>query len=326
MMLDGMYQSNNPRMLADEANCEISDLLNPASGQIVRGKAGSVTPLQTQAGEVISNVLPALDALEDIKESRTGVTRLGRGLDPDVIADATKGAFDTAVDNANDRVEMIARIFAETGFTDVFKLIRKIGIMSDDSKHIRLGQEWINVNPRSWKQRNNMTISVGLGTNSKELEVKAIGAIIAKQESYMSNGSVLVDESKIFNSLSKLVEVTGLKSTNLYFNDPAKVPPKPPPPPDPLMVSIEKEFEVEMAKIDQKDRQAFLDNMMKMIKLEVENSVDLGPEGIGKGVNDEQQRVTEQNQESYAGKGGASASADQEGSIGPTVAGQPAPE
>lgn len=321
MMLDGMYQANNPRMLADANNCEISDLLNPASGQTVRGKAGSVTPIPTQAGEVIANVLPALKTLEDIKESRSGVSNTGRGLDSDVIANATKGAFDRAVDQAQDRIEMIARIFAETGFTDMFKLIRENGIKSDDSKEIRLGQEWINVHPRSWKSRNNMSINVGLGTNSKENEINALRSIIAKQEQYIAAGSSLATPQNLYNSLLKLTNTIGVKNPNLYFSDPSKAPPPPPPKPDPLMVSIEKEYEVEMAKLDQKDREAFLDNMLKMIKLEVENNIDLGPEGIGTGVNDAQQRQTELASESYSSR--ASGSGSTEGAARPAVTGQP---
>ena len=323
MMLDGMYQSNNPRLLADEANCTISDLLNPSSGQVVRGKAGSVTPIQTQAGEVISNSLAAMDTLEQIKESRTGVSKNGRGLDSEVIADATKGAFDLAVEKANERTEMIARIFAETGFTDAFKLIRRIGISSDDSKDIKLEDEWVNVNPRSWQDRNNMTMNVGLGSNSKDIELKAVNAILTKQEQYANNGSQLAAPKHIFNSLRRLVRVAGLKNVNQYFQDPATAPKPAPPPPDPLMVSIEKEFEVEMAKLDQKDREAFLDAMMKMIKIEVENQIDLGPEGIGTGVNDGQQQQTEQASASYTER--ASPQGDQNGGGGQAASGQPAP-
>ena len=317
MMLDGMYQANNPRLLADEDNCELSDLLNPASGQTVRGKVGSVTPIPTQAGEVIANVLPAMQTLEEIKESRSGVSKNGRGLDPDVIANATKGAFDRAVDQAQDRIEMIARIFAETGFTEMFKLIRQIGIKTDDSKEIKLGQEWVNVTPRSWKTRNNMTITVGLGTNSKENEINAIRSIISKQEQYIAAKLPVASPTNLFNGLSKLVQITGVANPHLYFTDPATVPPPPPPPPDPLLVSIEKEFETEMAKIDQKDRAAFLDAMNKMIKLEVENMIDLGPKGIGTGINDGQQRETEDASSSYSARATGSGEAQSPARQGP---------
>jgi len=324
MMLDGMYQSNNPRFLADELNCEISDLLNPASGQVVRGKTGSVTALPIQAGEVMQNVLPAMKTLEDIKESRSGVTRTGRGLDPNVIADATKGAFDRAVDQAQERIEMIARIFAETGVTELFKIIRELGIKNDDSRHIKLGQEWVNVHPRSWKTRHNMSINVGLGTNSKEIEVNILRSIIAKQEQYIGSGSRLADEQKLYHSLSKLVQISGYKSTHLYFNDPSTLPPPPPPKPDPIMVSIEKDFEAQMAKLNQKDREAFMNNLLKLIKLEVENTVDLGPPGIGKGFADEQQRETEQYASSYSSR--ASAGNQEKGPGGDPAQEQPAPQ
>jgi hypothetical protein len=86
-------------------------------------------------------------------------------------------------------------------------------------------------------------------------------------------------------------------------------------------VSIEKEFETEMAKISQKDRANFLDNIMKLIKLEVENQIDLGTPGIGTGINDERQRDTEQNSEAYSTRGAGASKA--QGSMGNPTQGQP---
>jgi len=43
-------------------------------------------------------------------------------------------------------------------------VIRKNG---QQAETVRLRNKWVNVDPRDWKERNDMTINVGLGTGSK---------------------------------------------------------------------------------------------------------------------------------------------------------------
>jgi hypothetical protein len=80
-------------------------------------------------------------------------------------------------------VKLIARIFAETGIRDLFSLlhmtIRKNG---SQAQTMRLRNQWVTVDPRDWRARNDMTINVGLGTGSKaEQSQRADGWAVACQ-------------------------------------------------------------------------------------------------------------------------------------------------
>ena len=61
---------------------------------------------------------------EDIKSGRTGVNPKTQGLSADVLkTHVTTGAVTAALTNAQGRLELIARIFADTGVKNLFKQI-----------------------------------------------------------------------------------------------------------------------------------------------------------------------------------------------------------
>jgi hypothetical protein len=71
------------------------------------------------------------------------------------------------------RMKLIARIMAE-GVRDMFSLlhatIRKHG---QQLETVRLRNALINVDPRGWKTRDDMTINVGLGTGRRGAAIRA---------------------------------------------------------------------------------------------------------------------------------------------------------
>src|SRR5262249_49309232 len=85
----------------------------------------------------------------------------------------------------------IARIFAETGIRDLFALlhttIRKHG---SQAQTVRLRNQWVTVDPRDWRARNDMTINVGLGTGSKAEQLAHLQLIIGAQKEAIAAGLV----------------------------------------------------------------------------------------------------------------------------------------
>jgi hypothetical protein len=65
------------------------------------------------------------------------------------------------------RIKLIARVMAE-GMRDIFSLlhatIRKHG---QQLETVRLRNAWVNVDPRAWRTRDDMTINVALGSGGK---------------------------------------------------------------------------------------------------------------------------------------------------------------
>lgn len=248
-LIDNLALTNNNRYEVGEDGATkntIDDLLTNRPGGIVRTKRiGSVQVLQSQS---IGNfAYPLIEYYDNVREWRTGVTRQGQGLNPDTLQNIGEQAVLDAADAARARVRLIARIFAETGIRDLFLLFHGT-IRKNDSKQntIRLRNKWVTVDPRNWKTRNDMTVNVGLGTGSKAQQMSSImGILNIQKEAILAPQLGLVDAGKIYNSVKRLVEISGLKSVGLYFNDPdakdemGNPKPKPETPPDPKLAEAQ---------------------------------------------------------------------------------------
>ena len=147
--------------------------------------------------------------------------------------------------------KLIARLMAE-GVRDIFSLlhatIRKHG---QQQQTVRLRNAWINVDPRGWKTRDDMTINVGLGAGGKAQQFAQTMAIANVQKELLSGGKTnLVGDVQLYNTAAELTRIMGHKNPDQFFNDPAAInpqtgqllhpPPAPPtPPPDPKLLAAQ---------------------------------------------------------------------------------------
>ena len=93
--------------------------------------------------------------------------------------------------------------------------------------------------PYEWKDRVNVSVTVGLGTGSKEQQLILLHSILQKQmEAINLQQNVygpMVNLRNVYNTLKKLIENAGLNGVEPYFMDPdvgaAQMPQLPPKPP-----------------------------------------------------------------------------------------------
>ncbi len=80
------------------------------------------------------------------------------------------------------KLEMIARIFADTGvkdlFAGIFHLILKY---QDKPRVIRLRGKYVSIDPREWKNNYDVTVNVGLGTGSQDQKMAMAAKNALKQ-------------------------------------------------------------------------------------------------------------------------------------------------
>ncbi len=165
-LLDNAYLANNPRTEVAESHATettLDDLLVSRPGGIVRTKLpGGLSVIAHP--DVGGHVFPLLQYQDATREWRTGVSRQGQGVDPNALQNQVATIANQMFNAAQAKVKMIARIFAETGIRDLFSLlhavVRKHGSQPQTA---RLRNQWVTVDPRDWKARNDMTINVGLG-------------------------------------------------------------------------------------------------------------------------------------------------------------------
>jgi hypothetical protein len=139
------------------------------------------------------------------------------------------------------RIELIARIFAETGVKALFMLIHAVSVANGRKPEmIRLRNEWIAVDPRSWKTRKDVSVSVGLGTGNKDQMLAHMQMILMAQKEAFPLG--VATPPNIYNALVKLTQNAGFKNPEEFWTDPSKQPPQPPQP-NPEMVKAQAEMQ-----------------------------------------------------------------------------------
>ncbi len=253
-MLDNLYLHNNPRVEVPDSHANdvtLDDLLVSRPGGVVRTKTPGGLAWQT-VPDITPSIYPALQYMDSLREWRTGVSRQGQGLDANALQNQTATAAAQLFTAAQARMKLIARIFAETGIRDLFSLlhmvIRKNGSQADT---IRLRNTWVTVDPRNWKTRDDMTITVGLGTGGKTERLTQLMGLIALQEKGIAAG--LVSKKGLWNSAQEYVKLMGRKDPEAFFVPPqSSQPGQPdqsdapiPTPPDPKMAEMQAKAEIE---------------------------------------------------------------------------------
>jgi hypothetical protein len=189
---------------------------------------------------IAGEIFPVLQYADSTREWRTGVSRVGQGLDANALQNQSATAAMQVYNAAQARMKLIARIFAETGIRDLFSLIhaviRKNG---SEAATVRLRNQWVTVNPRDWKERNHMTINVGLGTGGKSERLAHVMAVINLQKEALAGGFTnLVTVQNLYNSAAEVVKLVDLKNVDAFFTDPKSQPP-PQAKPDPKLTQIQ---------------------------------------------------------------------------------------
>ncbi|MBV9522746.1 MAG: hypothetical protein JO010_08135, partial [Alphaproteobacteria bacterium] len=271
--LDALYLSNAPQMGAVEGKVNLDDLLNRRPGAIVRIKdPAALVPIQT--APLGSDVFTMIEYIDTVREQRTGVTRYNQGLDPDTLNKTASGI--NAIQNAaQQRLELIARIFAETGVKRAFRRILELVAKHQQKPQIiRLRERWVAMDPREWTDEMDMTVSVGLGTGNRDQQVgQMMNLLQLDQQIVQLQGGVegpLVTVQNIYNKLAKLIEAAGLKSVGSFYTDPRSLPPKPPgppAPPDPALLQQQAALRTEQQRVAQQPQ---IEAMNARIKAEAE--------------------------------------------------------
>ncbi len=245
-VLDNMYLINSPQTVIVDGQVNLDDLLTRRPGGVVRTKQLDALK-QMVTPSVMAPALQTLEYFDSVRETRTGVTRYNQGLEADSL-NKTASGVNQIMNAAQQRIELIARIFAETGVKELFRgMLRLIAKHQQKARMIRLRQEWVPMDPREWNTSMDVTTNVGLGTGSKDQMLAHTMTIIGLQEKVAQAGNPggMVDPKKVYNAIEKVIENAGLKSIDPYFNDPDKVAqaqagqPQPPPPPNPEQIKGE---------------------------------------------------------------------------------------
>jgi len=221
--LDSLAGSIHPRMGIIENQVNMDDALSDSIGQRIRMKnKDALFPIVTPfAGEPALMVMQYLDA---VKQSRTGISEASKGLDPKSLqSTATKGV-EMVFDGAKERIELVARILAETGFKDMFKgLLKEITNNPSPARNILLRGKWTTVYPDAFDPTMSVKVNPSLGRGSDNDKFAMLAQILGKQEMAMQllgPTNPIAGPVEWVNTIGDMLELAGIRDVDRYFKMP----------------------------------------------------------------------------------------------------------
>ena len=223
--LDSLAMSIHPRVAVTEGMVNIDDVMSTEVGAIIRQRsAGQVQPLSMPF--VGQQAFPVLQYMDEIKEARTGISKASMGLDAGALQSSTAAAVNATVSSAQPHIEMIARIFAETGMKQLYKIVlHLITTHQDQPRMVRLSNEFIPIDPRTWNANMDVSINVALGRGTdteRMMMLRQIGEMQKEAMATMGPVNPLTDMQKLSNTLKAMTELAGFKDVSQFWSDPSQ--------------------------------------------------------------------------------------------------------
>lgn len=223
-LMNNIYRSNQPRNLVHDS-VNLDDMLTHRLDGIVRVEDPAITPanavyplLTPYTGD---KTLQVIQYADQSRAQTTGSLMASQGLDADAIAKETATRFTGVEKQGSEKIELIARNYAETGFKDLFEGIvwTATRYQNTEVEFLVLGKA-MKFNPSEWRYGHTLKTNVGLGAGNNEALVASLQGIYQIQQQLKMQGSVLADEQGVYNSLKRITDGLGLPRVDEFFNNP----------------------------------------------------------------------------------------------------------
>ena len=216
--------TNDPKMILAEDAINIDDYVKGRA--VIRKKANH--PMQDVAMSMPVNQLSPytyqfLEYIESQKENRTGITRYNQGLDANSLNKTAMG-ISQIMGASTQRLELIARMFAETGVYELFRFM--IGLNQkfiDQNTVIRLTNKELAISPDDLQGNFDLIVNAGISIASKESTQLMLQSMLTALMQVRGAGIPIVTPDNVYNLFKKWIEAAGFKNYADYITDPAVV-------------------------------------------------------------------------------------------------------
>ena len=289
--LDSLSQSIYPRTVINQLLTNVEDALSDDVGAVIR-TTGNTTDAVTQlvtpwVGKEVFAMKAQMDAM---RQSRTGISEASKGVDPKALQSTNVMGIDLIATGAQERIELIARILAETGFKRMYKgLLREVTNNPNPEKTVCIRGKFTKINPSLFDPSMRCKVNPALGKGSDQTRMMALSTVVQKQELIMAKFGInnpVVGVQEYMNSVTDLLELVNIRNVSRYFKpitpevlEQIQSAPKEP---DPTTVLAQAELEkvkagvIEtQANIVQKDNKQKMDDDFRRDKLNVDSMVQL---------------------------------------------------
>lgn len=220
-ILDNIYAVNHPRNVVSD-NVDLDDMLDIRLNGIIRTDGvpqQDVLPLTTPY--IGDKALQVVTYLDSARATSTGNLQMNQALEADNLHKETATRFEGLEEAGAAKIELVARVIAETGYKELWEGIAWFAshYQDRDMEFRVLGREMI-VNPANWKYDHHVQAAVGMGAGDDEKTLQNLSTIYQIQSGLQEQGSLLSDDMKRFNTLHAITKTIGRDQVSDYFNNP----------------------------------------------------------------------------------------------------------
>ena len=219
--LDNLALSNQGELVVNEGmsgQVEYDSLLARGVGAVHRIKGDAqITPLPVATSS--GDALAGLQMSSELIERRTGISSRTQSIQADTLQNTATGAsiMEEAI---NQRLELIARVYAETFFKPLGRyILHLLHRYQDKAIQLRLKGRFMAFDPRKWDPDMDIAVAVGLGTGNRSKLLAAYQQILQIQQGFITqlgkNSPVRL--SNVIYTCHKMAEAAGLESPERFF-------------------------------------------------------------------------------------------------------------
>lgn len=224
-MIDSAAESTNPKMVVNELITNIEDALNDDVGAVIRTRGDPNAAVAfSKVPYIGADLQTNVDYLDGVRASRTGITEASKGLDPKAMQSTALSGIDAIVSGAQERIELIARILAETGLKDLLRgILREVTNNPNKARTMKLRGQWVEVDPSLYDPNMRVTVNPTLGKGSDMIRLQALTNVQQTQMDIIAKYGVknnpLVGPIEFRNTLQDMLGLVNIKNVSRYFKE-----------------------------------------------------------------------------------------------------------
>ena len=212
------YQNNGAWLVNRNAGVDINALLNMRPNTIVRSNitSGAVVPLTPP--NLQGYPLTMIELVDSMLQKRTGVTSYNQGLDANSLNKTATG-ITKIMDASVQRIELQARVMAETGVKPAFQKILMLNQQfMDQTVVIRVFNKPLEISPDDLIGDFDVSVDVGGATSKNETRVQQMMILMQSSSLMMSTG--VMRPQNIYEICKKIMEIWEWKDYDKYLSNP----------------------------------------------------------------------------------------------------------
>ncbi|MEM6746767.1 MAG: hypothetical protein AAF608_05035 [Pseudomonadota bacterium] len=236
-ILDHTVRTNNPRKGVVKGGVpNLKELTDDRFGGIVRMTRPDAIVDITQA-PLNPFTFQTIQLLDTDLEDTTGVSRLSQGLSKEAVSNQNSADMIGQLTTLSQkRLKRMARHFQNQFVNRLYRLVSKlVRENEDDQRILNVTGNYVEVDPRTWDEREDFTLEPALGSEERSAEAEKWWTV---DNLLVERGGPQYTPDRRYAVVSKALTNMGVRDVSRYYAHPSELPP---PEPDPMMLK-EMEF------------------------------------------------------------------------------------